>query len=130
LTDAFQIYRQNGDDTKLRNLVKPIEECLQGIRAGIVRDTAVDAVCHGAPLAVPGVVAVPKDLKRGELLGIYTLKGEIIGLAEAAMTRDEIEANRKGIAFNVKRIIMKPATYPKGWHSSTKDKAKSEEQNI
>lgn len=130
LSDAFQIYRQNGDDTKLRNLVKPIEECLEGIRAGIVRDTAVDAVCHGAPLAVPGVIAVPKDLKRGELLGIYTLKGEIIGLAEAAMTRDEIEANRKGIAFNVKRIIMKPDTYPKGWHSSTKDKAKSDEQNI
>jgi H/ACA ribonucleoprotein complex subunit 4 len=130
LSDAFQIYRQNGDDTKLRNLVKPIEECLQGIRAGIVRDTAVDAVCHGAPLAVPGVIAVPKDLKRGELLGIYTIKGEIIGLAEAAMTRDEIEVNGKGIAFNVKRIIMKPGTYPKRWHSGAKDKAKSDQLSI
>ena len=126
LSDAFQTYRENGDDTKLRNLVKPIEECLEGIRAGIVRDTAVDAVCHGAPLAVPGVIAVPKDLKRGELVGIYTLKGEIIGLAEAAMTREEIEANRNGIAFNVKRIIMKPTTYPKGWHTSTNDKTKSD----
>ena len=57
------------------DLIKPIEHCLEGIRAAIIRDTAVDALCHGAPLAVPGVIAVPKDLKKGELVGIYTLKG-------------------------------------------------------
>jgi H/ACA ribonucleoprotein complex subunit 4 len=80
-----------------------------------VRDTAVDAVCHGAPLAVPGVIAVPKDLRAGELVGVYTLKGEVIGLGQAAMTREEIEQNARGIAFVMKRLIMKPGTYPKAW---------------
>ena len=65
----------------------------------VIRDTAVDALCHGAQLAVPGVIAVPKDLKKCELVGVYTLKGEIIGLAEAAMTGEEIEQNVKGVDF-------------------------------
>jgi H/ACA ribonucleoprotein complex subunit 4 len=117
LADAFQLYKEKGEVNKLRKLIKPIEYCLAGIKAITIRDTAVDALCHGAQLAVPGVVAVSQDLKIGELVGIYTLKGEIVGLAETAMTKDEIEENVKGIAFYMKRIIMKPGTYPKVWSS-------------
>jgi tRNA pseudouridine55 synthase len=117
LADAYQRYKESGDDGKLRRLIKPIEHCLEGIRAVTVRDTAVDALCHGAPLAVPGIVALPKDLRVGELVGIYTLKGEIVGLGQAAMTKEEIEQNTKGIAFILRRLIMKPGTYPKAWRS-------------
>jgi H/ACA ribonucleoprotein complex subunit 4 len=42
-----------------------------------------------------------------------------VGLAEALMTKEEIEDNIKGVAFNMKRIIMKPGTYPKAWRSSS-----------
>jgi H/ACA ribonucleoprotein complex subunit 4 len=120
LTDAFEMYKQkNDDDTKLRKLIKPIELCLEGIRGAVVRDTAVDALCHGAQLAVPGVIALPKGLAKNELVGIYTLKGEIVGLAEALMTKEEVEDNIKGVAFSMKRIIMKPGTYPKAWRSSS-----------
>ncbi|HEU4605515.1 MAG TPA: RNA-guided pseudouridylation complex pseudouridine synthase subunit Cbf5 [Nitrososphaera sp.] len=117
LADAFSRYKESKDDEKLRRLIVPIEHCLEGIRGVTVRDTAVDALCHGAPLAVPGVVAVPGDLRVGELVGVYTLKGEIVGLGQAAMTKDEIEQNARGIAFAMKRIIMKPNTYPKAWRS-------------
>lgn len=117
LVDAFSRYKESKDDEKLRRLIVPIEHCLEGIRGITVRDTAVDALCHGAPLAVPGVVAVPGDLRMGELVGVYTLKGEIVGLGQAAMTKDEIEQNARGIAFVMKRIIMKPNTYPKAWRS-------------
>jgi H/ACA ribonucleoprotein complex subunit 4 len=117
LTDAYQRYKESKDDEKLRRLILPIEHCLEGIRAATVRDTAVDALCHGAPLAVPGVVAVPKDLRAGELVGVYTLKGEVVGLGQAAMIKEEIEQNTRGIAFVMKRIIMKPGTYPKAWRS-------------
>jgi H/ACA ribonucleoprotein complex subunit 4 len=117
LADAFSRYKESKHDEKLRRLIIPIEHCLEGIRGITVRDTAVDALCHGAPLAVPGVVAVPEDLRVGELVGVYTLKGEIVGLGQAAMTKDEIEQNARGIAFALKRIIMKPNTYPKAWRS-------------
>ena len=118
LADAFELYKEKNDEQKLRSLIRPVEHCLEGIRAAVIRDTAVDALCHGAQLAVPGLIAVPKDLKKCELVGVYTLKGEIIGLAEAVMTGEEIEQNVKGVAFSMKRIIMKPGTYPKAWRSN------------
>ena len=117
LSDAFQRYKESGDEAKLRRLVRPIEECLEGIRAITVRDTAIDAICHGAPLAVPGVLAVPEDIARGELVGVYSLKGEIIGLGQAMMTKPELEQSTKGVAFVMNRIIMRPSTYPRAWKS-------------
>jgi H/ACA ribonucleoprotein complex subunit 4 len=126
LADAFEMYKQNSeDDAKLRKLIKPVEHCLEGIRGAVIRDTAVDALCHGAQLAVPGIVALPKDLKRNELVGIYTLKGEIVGLGEALMTKEEIEDNAKGVAFSMKRIIMKSGTYPKAWRTSSSSSSAS-----
>lgn len=117
LADAYHRYKEDKDEAKIRRLVKPIERCLEGIRAVTIRDTAVDALCHGAPLAVPGVIAVPPDIRVGELVGVYSLKGEVVGLAQAAMTKDEIEQSARGIAFVMKRLIMKPGTYPKAWRT-------------
>lgn len=118
ILDAFESYKENEDETKLRELIKPIEHSLQSLRGVIVRDTAVDALCHGAQLAIPGIIAIPRDLRLGELVGIYTLKGEIVGLSEAVMMSKEIETKTNGFAFVMKRIIMKPNTYPKVWRSS------------
>lgn len=118
ILDAFESYKENKDETKLRELIKPIEHSLQSLRGVIVRDTAVDALCHGAQLAIPGIIAIPRDLRLGELVGIYTLKGEIVGLSEAIMMSKEIETKTNGFAFVMKRIIMKPNTYPKVWRTS------------
>jgi len=119
LTDAYTIWKETGDEEKLRSIVKPIEVALQTIKAVTIRDTAVDALCHGAQLAVPGVLKVPKDLRKGDFVGVYTLKGEVVALAEASMSAQEIIESGKGIAFNMKRIIMKPNTYPKAWHAKS-----------
>jgi H/ACA ribonucleoprotein complex subunit 4 len=119
ILDAFELYNESADETKIRLLIRPIEYCLQSFRAVVIRDTAVDALCHGAQLAIPGIIAIPHDLKRGELVGIYTLKEEIVGLAEAVLMSEDIETKASGLAFVMKRIIMKPNTYPKVWRSST-----------
>ena len=120
ILDAFEYYKETGDETKLRRLIKPVEYCLQSLRAVVIRDTAVDALCHGAQLAIPGIIAIPYDLRLGELVGIYTMKGEIVGLSEASMTSKDIENGTGGVAFVTKRIIMKPNTYPRVWRSDFK----------
>jgi H/ACA ribonucleoprotein complex subunit 4 len=51
------------------------------------------------------------------LVGVYTLKGEIVGFSEAIMTSEEIGSKTTGFAFTMKRIIMKPNTYPKVWRT-------------
>src|SRR6266487_180471 len=120
LVDAIETYKETKDEEKIRSIVKPIEISLEGISCVAVKDSAVDALCHGAQVAIPGIVATDKDMKKGNLVGIYSLKGEIIALGEASMTSDEIKGNDKGIAVNIKRLIMKPNTYPHGWKTSKK----------
>jgi H/ACA ribonucleoprotein complex subunit 4 len=118
LVDAIETYKETKEEEKIRSIVKPIEIALEGISCVAVKDSAVDALCHGAQVAIPGIVATDKDMKKGNLVGIYSLKGEIIALGEASMTPEEIKANDKGIAVNIKRLIMKPNTYPRGWKSN------------
>jgi H/ACA ribonucleoprotein complex subunit 4 len=95
----------------------PIEFALSEIKSVVIRDSAVDALCHGAQLAIPGILEISHGLKRDDLVGIYTQKGEVVALAEAIMSEDEIVENTKGFAFKIKRIIMSPNTYPKSWRS-------------
>ena len=83
----------------------------------MIRDSAVDALCHGAQLAIPGVLQVSQNLKKGDLVAIYTLKGEAVALATALLSESEIQEATKGYAFETKRIIMAPNTYPKSWRT-------------
>jgi hypothetical protein len=46
------------------------------------------------------------------------------------LTTEEIENSTKGLAFSMKRIIMKPGTYPKVWRKSSQDFAAMKSQNI
>jgi H/ACA ribonucleoprotein complex subunit 4 len=117
LLDAFALWKEKNDDSKLRGILMPIEFALSEIKSVVIRDSAVDALCHGAQLAIPGILEISHGLKRGDLVGIYTQKGEVVALAEAIMSEDEIAENTKGFAFKIKRIIMSPNTYPKSWRS-------------
>ena len=117
LVDAYALWKETNDESKLRRILMPVEYCLSEIKSVVIRDSAVDALCHGAQLAIPGILEISPGLKKGDLVGIYTLKGEIVALAEAIMSEDEIVENTKGFAFQIKRIIMAPNTYPKNWRT-------------
>ena len=116
LVDAYHSWKEDKDE-KIRKMIMPIETILEPLKSVIIRDSAVDALCHGAQLAVPGVLQASSDLKKGDLVAVYTLKGEVVALAEALMSINELIEAEKGIAFSINRIIMKANTYPKGWKS-------------
>ena len=118
LVDAVETYKETKNEEKIRSIIKPIEVALEGVLSVAVKDSAVDALCHGAQVAIPGIVAIDKHIRKGNLVAIYSLKGEIVALGESNMPSEEIRENDKGIAFNIKRLIMKPDTYPRGWKSN------------
>ncbi len=117
LADAYAEWQEKKDETKLMNMIQPIEHALSEIKSVVIRDSAVDALCHGAQLAIPGVLQISPTLKKGDLVGVYTQKGEVVALAEATMDETEIKEATKGYAFQTNRIIMEPQTYPKSWHT-------------
>lgn len=117
LVDAYAQWEEKKDDSKLYKLILPIEFALTEIKSVVIRDSAVDALCHGAQLAIPGILQISPNLSKGDLVGIYTQKGEIVALAEALLSENEIKDATKGYAFTTNRIIMAPNTYPKSWRT-------------
>jgi len=117
---AVRKWKEEGDETPLRAAVRPIESCLGGIKKVVVKDSAVDAVCHGAMLAVPGVISLSPGIEKGETVVLLTAKGELIGIGEASMTTEQVRVQPKGIAFPVRRVIMDQGTYPKMWKKQDK----------
>jgi len=117
LADAFAVWEEKKDDSKLMKMIKPVELAFSELKSVVIRDSAVDAMCHGAQLAIPGILKISSNLKKGDIVGIYTQKGEVVALAEATMSEEEIRDATKGYAFETRRIIMAPNTYPKKWRS-------------
>ena len=122
LSDAYSTWKESGDGSKLNNIILPIEYTLSEIKSVVIRDSAIDSLCHGAQLAIPGVLQISPNLKQNDLVAIYSQKGEVVALAEALLSESEIKENIKGYAFKTKRIIMKPNTYPKSWRTSSPPK--------
>jgi H/ACA ribonucleoprotein complex subunit 4 len=92
-----------------------MESLLAHLPRIVVKDTAVDAICHGANLHVPGVAKLSPHIRRGQVVGIFTAKEEAVALAKAMMTSDEIVIAKSGMAADVARVLMDPGTYPKLW---------------
>jgi len=117
LANAFAVWEETKDDSKLMKMIKPVEYAFSELKSVVIRDSAVDAMCHGAQLAIPGVLKISPNLKKGDIVAIYTQKGEAVALAESTMSEEEIRDATKGYAFQTRRIIMAPNTYPKKWRT-------------
>jgi H/ACA ribonucleoprotein complex subunit 4 len=114
LSDAVFKLRE-GDESPIRQAVSPAERCLGSIRRLVIRDSAVDAVCHGARLAVPGLLSASDGIAKGETIAIMSAKGELVAIGKALITSEEMEKVRKGLASTVERVVMKQGTYPMMW---------------
>ena len=115
--DMYKAWKDSGDKTKLFSILKPLEDMLVDIPSIEVKDSAVDALCHGADLGVPGVAMVSKNMKRGQLISIKTTRGEAIALARATVNASEIaeKPKSKGKVAKLERVIMERGTYPREW---------------
>lgn len=114
LKDAF-VFFEEGDESLLRELIMPMEYTLGHLSCIIVKDGAVDAICHGADLAAPGISRIEEGINTGDSVVLYTLKGEAVSRGEATLNSEDMYRAEKGICVETKKVLMKPGTYPKGW---------------
>lgn len=115
LKDAYETWREEGDEHELRAIIQPIDHILSHLPKITLLDTAVDAICHGAPLATPGIATIETNINKGDNITLYTLKGELIATATATLSTEDIIKQKHAIAATPKHVIMKPNTYPKTW---------------
>lgn len=111
----FGEYQTKKDPLILRKFIAPMESALDLVPKITVRDSAVDALCHGASLTAPGVVTVETGIQKDLLVAVMTLKGEVIALAKAVETTESILDLEHGIVATPERVLMPRGTYPKVW---------------
>jgi H/ACA ribonucleoprotein complex subunit 4 len=115
LQDAYFEWKENGNEAPLRKAISPMEFGLSHLPMITIRDNAVDAVCHGAGLAAPGVLSLESGIEIGDVVAVFTLKGEGIALGYAQMKSSDIMRAASGIVVRTDRVFMEEGTYPKGW---------------
>lgn len=113
LTDAFWYYKNEGREEYLRHVVQPVENAVAHLPKLWVVDTAVDALCHGADLAMPGISKLESGIEPDQRVAVMSLKGELIALGKSKMNSDEIMNKDKGIAIKTNKVFMQPGTYPR-----------------
>lgn len=118
--DAYHFWKEDGDETFLRKVIQPMEKGLEHLPHIWIRDSAVDAICHGANLAAPGIVKLHDGIKPGDLVAIFTLKNEAVALGKALVSSKEMLEKNHGIVVDTERVLMERGTYP-SWHEFKKE---------
>lgn len=116
----FMEGQQQKDEKTLREIIQPMEKALALIPKICVRDSAVDAVCHGANLTAPGVLSLETGINDGSIVAVLTLKGEAVALARAVAPTEGILNMEHGVVAKTERVLMPRGTYPKCWRTGEK----------
>ncbi|MDO8339386.1 MAG: RNA-guided pseudouridylation complex pseudouridine synthase subunit Cbf5 [Candidatus Burarchaeum sp.] len=114
LSDALWLWKERGDESELRKYVLQPEQVLKFKRIIIV-DGAIEALCAGAQLALPGVAKFEKGIARNETVMLLSLKGEMVAIGAALMSEKEMKEGTKGLAVKTVRVVMRAGTYPRLW---------------
>merc|ERR1712187_380413 len=113
--DAQYAYDNQRDEKYLRRVVMPLELLLSTYPRIVVKDSAVNAICYGAKLMIPGLLRFEKNIEVGSEIVMMTTKGEAIATGIAQMTSAVIASVDHGCIAVIKRVVMERDTYNMRW---------------
>jgi len=105
LADACYYYTEEGNQNFLHHCIQPIEKAVSHLPKCWILDTTIISLTHGRDLAIPGISKL-ENFKKGEIVAIMTLKGELVALGESVMSAVEINTKEKGLAVAIKKVFM------------------------
>ncbi|KAL5475435.1 hypothetical protein EMCRGX_G025252 [Ephydatia muelleri] len=113
--DAQWMMDNKKDETYLRRVIKPLEALLTSHKRIVIKDSAVNAVCYGAKILLPGVLRMDTGIEPNQEIVIMTAKGEAVALAIALMSTAEMMTCDHGFCAKIKRVVMSRDVYPRKW---------------
>lgn len=113
LRDAFWYYKEQNNEKYLRTLLHPMEFAISHLPRIWVTDGAIESLCHGAPLAVPGIAKLDDTIEKNATVAILSQKNELVCVGTMQMDAAHILKAEKGIAAICKKTLMEPGTYPR-----------------
>ena len=86
ILDAQHVYKSSGDEGYLRKIIQPLELLLTNYPRIVIKDSAVNAVCYGGKLLVPGVLRYASEINVGKEVVLITTKGEAVAMGICQMS--------------------------------------------
>jgi len=114
LKDAFVFWKDGGEEKYLRRCLLPMESAVSNLPKVWIRDSSIDSLCHGADLAVPGVLKLNK-FKKDDLVAVMSAKDELVALGDALESAGDIKRAKSGYVVKTTKVFMDPGIYPKVW---------------
>jgi tRNA pseudouridine55 synthase/H/ACA ribonucleoprotein complex subunit 4 len=133
LQDAC-IAAKAGDSAAISSMILSVDAAVPDLPTVIVRDTAVDALCHGAVLAGVGVISCD-EFKKDQTVAVLSQKKEFICLGKALVSSGSFKPGETGLVVAPTTVFLPPGTYPRGWAKSDaavrkgKDEARTRGKN-
>jgi H/ACA ribonucleoprotein complex subunit 4 len=117
LYEVLALSQSTGDEREAiaRQVIKPMEEAFDYVPRIYLRDSAVNSICHGAELAIPGIVSLSDNILPKAPIALFTLKGELVALSRALMSSEQMLKEERGLAAKTVRVAMPADTYPRLW---------------
>ena len=111
LKDSYINWKEKNNEKDLRKIILPIEAAVKHLPKIWILDSAVNTVCHGADLSVPGISKLESDIKMGDLVAILTLKNELVCLGKALIDSKDLLTEKKAVAVKTSKVFMQRNTY-------------------
>ena len=114
LLDAVTEYRNTNNPVILKKVIKPLE-CLLVNYKRIIKDSCVEAICHGSKLSIQGILRYDSDLSVGSKVVLVSTKGEAVAIGVMRITSSQIELLESGFICDTERVIMERGIYDRHW---------------
>ncbi|NUN11860.1 RNA-guided pseudouridylation complex pseudouridine synthase subunit Cbf5 [Candidatus Micrarchaeota archaeon] len=107
LNDAKWLSDQRKNNSELEKIIHNLED-VTTLKKVIASDDVLKPITTGANLAIVGINALDKTIRKGEVVQVLTGKGELVCFATALMNGNTIIENKDGygLAFDVLRVIQ------------------------
>jgi predicted rRNA pseudouridine synthase len=113
LRDAADAFRM-GIVRPLQEMILPPESALAGLPEVVIRDSAVDALCHGATLAGVGILSCGA-FRKGDRVAVLTRKGELVCTGRALVSSAQFSPGKPGLVIAPESVFLPRGTYPRAW---------------
>lgn len=100
--DSQWVYDNHKDETYSRRVIRPLEILLTSFKRIVVKDSAVNAICYGAKVMIPGLLRFADDIDVNDEVVIMTTKGEAVAVGIAQMTTAVMSSVDHGVVAKIK----------------------------
>src|SRR5207245_6857154 len=112
LYDVLKVSQASPDEREgmIRQIVRPMEDAFEYVPRICIRDSAVSSICHGADLAVPGIVKLSEGIRPKTSTALFTLRSQLLALSRALMRTEQMMKDEPGLNAKTVRELIHTGT--------------------